>query len=281
MTIDLVCGAIGIKANQREAIGLASRHGFESVQPDGKELAGLSKGQLDEVVGELKSKSLVWGAAGLPVEFRADAAKFKQDLSGLPPVAKALQAAGAMRVATWLMPCHNELTYVANFRQHAARLREVAGVLGDHGLRFGLEYVGTRTLWSSRLHPFVHTMAEMSDLIAEIAAANVGFLLDSWHWYTAGESADDIRALKNEQVVAVDLNDAPAGVERDAQIDGRRELPATTGVIDVKAFLGALQAIGYDGPVRAEPFNATLNAMDNEQAAAATVASLKRAMRQA
>ena len=61
------------------------------------------------------------------------------------------------------------------------------------------------------------------------------------------------------------------------QIDSRRELPAATGVIDLKAFLGALVAIGYDGPVRAEPFNKKLNDMNDDDAIAATAAALRKA----
>ena len=38
-------------------------------------------------------------------------------------------------------------------------------------------------------------------------------------------------------------------------VDGKRELPASTGVIDVKACSAALERIGFDGPVRVEPFN--------------------------
>ena len=57
-----------------------------------------------------------------------------------------------------------------------------------------------------------------------------------------------------------------AGFDDRAQQDGRRELPSATGVIDVKAFLNALVKIGYDGPVRAEPFNKKLNAMPPDDA---------------
>ena len=59
-------------------------------------------------------------------------------------------------MGTWISPGHNHLTYLANFNQHAARLREVAKVLGDHGVRLGLEYVGPKTSWSSfevSVHP--------------------------------------------------------------------------------------------------------------------------------
>jgi len=51
-----------------------------------------------------------------------------------------------------------------------------------------------------------------------------------------------------------------------------------TGVIDLAAFLGALVTLNYDGPMRAEPFNKVLNAMDNEPACAAVIASMKQAV---
>jgi sugar phosphate isomerase/epimerase len=277
MTIDLVCGAIGVSANQREAIELAARHGFESVGVDGGYLAGLSAEQLTELKATLKNKGLVFGGAGLPVEFRRDQARFEAGMKGLPTVAEGLQRAGLDRISTWLTPCDDKLTYLQNFRQHATRLREVAKVLKDHNVRFGLEYVGPKTSWSSRRYPFIHTMAEMKELIAEIGTGNLGFQLDSWHWWNAGESATDILTLKGSEVIAVDLNDAPAGIPKDQQVDNRRELPCATGVIDLAAFLNALNQIGYDGPIRAEPFNQAVNKMSKDDACAAAAASLKKA----
>lgn len=276
-TMDLVCGAIGVSANQRESIRLAAMGRFESVQPSPGELAGLSDAELSELLGILKESGLVWGAAGLPVEFRRDDATFAEGLRGLPKMAQALQRAGATRVGTWLSPAHDELTYLANFKQHATRLREIAKVLGDHGQRFGLEYVGPKTSWTTLRFPFVHTMVEARELIAAIDRDNVGLVLDSWHWYTAGETQADLLQLTNQDVVACDLNDAPAGLAADEQMDLRRELPAATGVIDVQAFLQALVQIGYDGPVRAEPFNEPLNAMDNEAAVTATADAMRKA----
>ena len=143
----------------------------------------------------------------------------------LPAFASALKRAGASRVGTWLRPAHDQLTYIANFRQHARRLREAAAVLGNHGLRLGLEYVGPRTSWVSARYPFIHTLAETRELIAEIGRDNVGLVLDSWHWYTAGETAVDLRGLTNRDVVACDLNNAPRSVPVDQQRDGVRELP--------------------------------------------------------
>ncbi|MFO7906692.1 MAG: hypothetical protein R6U98_28815, partial [Pirellulaceae bacterium] len=82
-TMDLSCGKIGVRANQREAIQLAAPSGFESVAPSAGELAGMSDAELKECVGLLKDKGLVWGAAGLPVNFRKDEATFTRDLKKL------------------------------------------------------------------------------------------------------------------------------------------------------------------------------------------------------
>ena len=277
MTRDLICGNIGVKATQREAIELASRHGFESVFPDAAELGRLSEAEVRDLLGEMKAKNLVFGAGFLAVDFRKDEPTLASGLKELPGFAGGLQKAGVRRVGTWLPPASDTLTYRQYFALHVRRLREVARVLQDHELRLGLEYVGPKTAWASRRYPFLHTLAETRELIAEIGAPNVGLVLDSWHWYHAGDSAADVAALKNEDVVAVDLNDAPAALPKDQMVDSARELPLATGVIDVPAFLRALAAIDYDGPVRAEPFNEPLRKMPREEAVAATALAMKKA----
>ena len=278
MTIAFTPGSIGVKADQRRSIELAHYFGFESVQPFPKELAALSAAERDEVTGELGAKELVWAASGLPVEFREDRAKFDEDMKDWPRLAQTLQRAGVTRVGTWLMPTHDALTYLENFKQTARRLRQVAAVAGDYGLRLGLEYVGTKTLWSLRKYAFVHTMAETKELLAEVNKPNVGFVLDSWHWWTANETKQDILTLENKDVVSCDLNDAPKGIPKEQQQDPERALPLSTGVIDLKPFLEALVEIGYDGPIRAEPFSAELNDMDDHQACSKTIEAMQQAL---
>ena len=278
-TLALTPGSIGVTVkSQQELIDLAHRHRFESVEPRGDELAAMSRDQLAATLSDLKSKQLVWSATGLPVDFRKDEQTFKDGLAKLPRIAAGLQRAGARRIGTWLAPSHEELTYRRNFQQHVTRLREVARVLKDHGIRIGLEYVGTQLLLVGKRYPFVHTMAEARELIAEIGTGNVGLVLDTWHWWTANDTEADILALKNEDVVSVDLNDAPKGIAKEQQRDNERELPAATGVIDAVPFLKALAKIGYDGPARPEPFNKALNALDNEAACAATSVALHKAV---
>lgn len=275
--MDLRCGSIGVRANQKEAVDLAHRHGFESVEPSARELERLTDTELKAFLADLKAKGLSLSSAGLPVNFRGAEDRFRGSLEGLPNFSRAIQRAGVTRVNTWIGPAHSTLTYLENFKLHVKRLREIAKVLGEHELRLGLEYVGPFTSWSRERHPFIHTMAETRELIAEIGAGNVGFVLDSWHWYHAEENAADVRSLKNEDIVAVDLNDAPTGIPRKQQADNRRELPAATGAIDLASFLNSLNELGYDGPVRAEPFNARLNKLGNEEAVAETAKAMQKA----
>lgn len=122
-------------------------------------------------------------------------------------------------------------------------------------------------------------MAETKELIAEIGTGNLGFVLDGWHWWQTGDTAEQILTLQGDEIIAADLNDAPRGVEKRAQLDHQRELPASTGVIDVQTFLNAVHQTGFDGPVRAEPFNAFLRKMDDDDACAATAAALKKSLR--
>ena len=80
--------------------------------------------------------------------------------------------------------------------------------------------------------------SELSELLGDmqakhIGAENMGCVLDSWHWWTAGETDRELLTLHATDVVSVDLNDAPAGIPLDQQQDGKRELPCATGVIPV------------------------------------------------
>lgn len=278
-TLALTPGSIGVNVkSQKELNELAAKHGFESVEPRGEEFAGMTADEVEFILGDRDSKKLAWAAAGLPVEFRKDDAAFRDGLAKLPRIAAALRDAGAKRMGTWLMPSHDELTYNQNFRRHADRLREVAKILADHEIRLGLEYVGTQLLLVKGRYPFLHTLAETRELIAAIGAGNVGLVLDTWHWWTANDTVEGLLALRNEDIVSVDLNDAPAGLEKRDQQDNARELPAATGVIDAAGFVKALVQVGYDGPVRPEPFNKILNELDNDAACSATIAAMKKAV---
>ncbi len=278
MTLDLTPRAIGVNTNQLLSLNaLATKHGFTSVAPPLGQLAELSDSQLGELLAQMKEQGITWGTAGCPVSVLSAPSQYESQLARLPALARSLAKAGGTRVNTYISPSSASMTYMTNFQLWSKRLRQIAAILKDHGQRLGLEYIGTHTLLIRRKYPFIHTMAETKDLIDDTGASNIGFVLDSWHWWQAGDRAEDILTLKGEEIIAVDLNDAPRDKPKREQLDNQRELPMATGVIDTRSFLSAINQTGFDGPVRAEPFNAPLNRMDDEAACAMTSAALKKA----
>ena len=206
----------------------------------------------------MREKGLQWGMAGLPVALDAPAEQFRQALVDLPADLELLTAAGITRVGTWIRPMHQELDHRQNWRLHQGRNALVAALLEDAGLRLGLEYIGPKTFWSTERFPFIHSLREARELIAETGARNVGLILDTYHWHTAAEDAAALEGLTDADIVSVDLNDARADRELDEQQDLDRRLPFDTGVIDLDGFLRAITVAGYTGPVKIEPFMASL-----------------------
>ena len=270
-------GLIGVQANQKELLEYAIKYGFAAMISLPDEIARYSDAEIDEFVGRMKEHGVTWDSTNLPLEFRADEATFKDGLPKVRAAAAVMEKVGATRMNTWIMPTHRELPYRANFQQHVRRLSECAKIVRDSGIRLGIEYVGPKTLMARDRYAFIRTMREARELIAEMNQPNVGLVLDSFHWFCAEDTEADILGLRAEDIVTVDLNDARADLTRDQQLDNTRELPLATGVIDLKTFLNALLRTGYEGPVRAEPFNTTLNELDDDAALGATMKALRAA----
>lgn len=273
----LAPGAIGVKVNSlAEGLELAARHGFEGYHFSINEAAQLGVAQTADLAAAHRVRLAAWG---FPVNFRGSEADWRRDLESLPALARVAGELGVRRTATWIMPCSDELSYEENFKFHVQRLKPAAAILAEEGIHLGLEYIGPKTLWSSKKYPFAHTMEQMGDL-CRAAGPNVGFLLDAWHWYTAGETIADLAQLSPQQAVDVHVNDAP-DLPRDQQVDNVRTLPGETGVIDISGFLQTLKKIGYDGPVMVEPFSERVRQLAPEEACAATAAALQKVWQQA
>ena len=109
---NLAPGHIGVRANQRQALEYAVKYGFDSITPNPGEFENKSASEIREWLGLMKEKGIRYGAGGLPVDFRRDDERFKNDLAKLPKQAEVLKQLGVTRVATWVMPGHRELTYL-------------------------------------------------------------------------------------------------------------------------------------------------------------------------
>lgn len=259
MFSNLSLGALGLSAAFPAAVDLAATHGFGGVDPDLGYLSGLgSAQQIHEVAADVRDRGLRWGMGGLPVDLGASAGDFAVQLAALPRALEVHAAAGVSALGTWIKPMDDDLPYRRHWLRLVGRLALVAEILDDAGVRLGLEYIGPKTFWSTGRYPFIHSLTEARELIADSGATNIGLILDTYHWYTAGETTDDLRVLTASDIVSADINDARDDLDRDSQQDLDRRLPGTTGVIDLEGFMGVLRELGYSGPVKVEPFMKSL-----------------------
>lgn len=247
----------------REALTFAKNHGFGGLDFNIREISSAIEAEgLAAVQDAFKSAGVAPAVFGLPVEWRNDEETFQSDLANLPQLAKAAADLGTSRTASWVLSGSNERPPDENLAFHLSRLQPVAQILGDYGISLGLEFIGPKTIRDTLKYPFEYTCHGMLELAKQIGP-NVGLLFDTWHQYTSHGTLADISKLIAKDVVYVHVNDAPAGIEIDQQIDNKRELPGATDVIPVKAILSALVEIGYVGPVGVEPFNEALGQIAN------------------
>jgi sugar phosphate isomerase/epimerase len=274
---NLNTGAIGVRATLTEQIDLARRHGFAGIDIPIVEAQAMADAHGVAAVKELlAAANLRPGGWGFPVEFRKDEETWRRGLEALPKQAALAAELGCFRTYTWILPAHDEYSFAEFFDLHVNRMRPAAQILKDHGHRFGLEFVGPKTVRDPRKHLFVHTMDGMLALGAAIGTGNVGLLLDIYHLHTSRGFTDDVRKLSNHEIVYVHVNDAQPDKPVDELLDLVRALPAETGVLDIVDFLHALRAIGYDGPLTAEPFSQRLRELPADQAVAETAAAMNK-----
>jgi len=222
------------------------------------------------------SKKLRYGGWGLPFDWRGDQAKQEEGLRGLAAQAKIAGELGIDSCATWLMPS-SKLPLIENWLFHVARLKPAAKILADNGSRLGLEFIGPYHARRQAPHEFIFTPGQMLEL-ADAIGPNAGLLVDVFHVYTSGTTFEHLAQIPAKKIVLVHLNDAPAGAVTSLK-DSNRRLPGD-GVIDLSAFMAALEKAGYTGPVSLEVFNDELKKVSGQEAAQRAWAACKKALPQ-
>lgn len=268
--------AIGIRGRSLpEAIELAHAGGFTSVAFEVREAARLADERGTGHVRELFERAGVRpGFWGLPVAW-GQADKRASAMLELPKLAALARELGCPRATTGVSPGSDDRPFRENLSWHVECLGPVTALLRDEGCDLGIEFIGPKTFRARYRHEFIFTLGGLMDLATAIGTGNVGILLDSWHLYTSGGSAADLDRLTAGDVTVVHVNDAPAGVPIEEQVDDVRALPLETGVIDLVGFMGKLREMGYTGPVMPEPFSQRLN----DQAAADPLGAAREAGR--
>jgi sugar phosphate isomerase/epimerase len=275
----IIPGAIGVKdLNLQESARFAGSHGFENVMINIREAHEIAQqhgtGYIVDFFGEYGVKPGGWG---LPVSW-SDDEKRPQGLADLPAFMETANAIGCTRATSGIGPGFDDGTYQERFDRAARQLGEVAKVLEQGGCRLGLEFIGTPSYRKARWkHEFIHDLEGTMELLRAIGSPALGTLFDVWHHWVSGGTPEQIDQLSANDVVLVHVNDAPAGIPIDEQIDTQRTLPMETGVIPAPEMLKRLAGIGFDGPVMPEPFSASLDelaATDPDAAGTKTKASM-------
>ena len=251
---------LGQPLSFEDLLALAAKLGYEGVDAGFDYALNNDPGAYLELCAKHNVYGSIWGHG---VEWRKDEDTFRAGMEQLPGRARLAAEVNCTRTTDWIMPA------VEGDAQEALgiwkrRWADIARVIGEHGHRLGLEWVGPQHLREGKT-PTVWRMDQLLEIEDEIGAPNLGLLVDSFHWFNAEHTVAALEALPAEKVVHVHLNDAPDRPLAD-QRDPERLTPGE-GIIDLVGFLSALKKIGYADYMGVEIFSADLKAMPVEQAA--------------
>jgi sugar phosphate isomerase/epimerase len=143
----------------------------------------------------------------------------------------------------------------------AAALAGLCDRAAEHGLLVHVEFLP----WSR-----IPDLATAWEIVRRADRHNAGVAIDAWHWARTEPSCDleTLRAIPGAQLVAVQLDDAPA--EREPNVMHAtlhdRLLPGD-GAIDLDALLATLREIGAVAPLGVEVFSDDLHALGPTEAA--------------
>jgi sugar phosphate isomerase/epimerase len=163
------------------------------------------------------------------------------------------------------------------------RIALLSDVLQKSNTRLGLEFLGVLQFRTARAdgapsYPFIWTLPETTALATE-AGANIGVVLDVWHWHHSGGTIAEIAATDPSRIVHVHVSDAKP-MPPEAVRDDMRVMPGE-GSIDLIGFFQTLKQIGYTDGVSPEPLGRIPAAMPAEAAARLALETTLAVMRKA
>lgn len=131
------------------------------------------------------------------------------------------------------------------------RCAEDFAELGDIARKFGVRVGFEALAWGRHIHDH----RDAWEVVRRADHDAVGLILDSFHTLARGIDPESIRRIPGDKIFFVQLADAPL-IEMDLLYWSRhfRNMPGE-GDLDLTAFMNAVQATGYNGPISLEIFN--------------------------
>lgn len=258
---------LGISGRQSELIELALTYGFKGISVDIVELSSRAAHYgVEHVCRFHKSAKIEIGTFELPSTWLGPDDQFQAflntDLGRYRELAREL---GAKRAVVTVQPGSETLPYHDNFELHRQRLTAIADQLAEDQIRLGLGLRAARAARQDAAYQFIYQVDDLLTLIKTIGLDNVGLWFDSWNWKVGGGTADQFKEYSVNQIVAVDLADAPADVDLLEIDESQRLLPDAGAAIDCQGIVNHLRDAQYDGPVTPAPARAALGAMTRDE----------------
>ena len=278
-----------------ETARLAARLGYGGIDSN---LATLKAAGLEASQALYRELNIRPTVVGLPINgqqaFAPDEAKFKELLPQLADDAAFAAAVGCLNMMLVLSPSSPQPKEERR-RLVRDRLAMIGEALQKSNVRLGLEFLGPLCMRmgncgggragatppaapASPPVPFIWTLPETLALAKE-CGANVGVVLDVWHWHHSGGTLAEILTTDRARIIHVHLSDARAMPPEEVR-DNMRLMPGE-GIVGLTGFLRALHKIGYDGGVAPEPLGRIPMDMPGEDAAKLALDTTTAVMRKA
>ena len=240
-------GATTLKADLATDIAVAGKAGFNFVEIWAAKLIGyLDKGGLPTLRRDLK-RAGVRPATLNSVEriiFNDPSGHIRmlEDFQRFCGVAEAI---GCETVLVVPSPRPKGASAAAIERESVRVLRELSVIAKPYGVRLAYEFLGFSDC-------SVNTLAQCATIVDKVNRPNVGFVLDTFHFFAGGSSLASIRDVDPRRIFIVHLNDVER-VPRRKMHDALRLFPGK-GIIPLQGILRNLKSIGYGGGFSVEIF---------------------------
>lgn len=247
---------LNIPHSIEELAPLAARYGIEAISPPAQLFEDAKAAAEADAI--IRDYGLKWGLMPMPADFYfwdLSDEDFEKALEKLDRWASVAEKLGSRHAYNHVWSS-SPREFDENFEWTVKRVRAVNTVLKNHGVRYGLEFLGPHELRSWQKYEFVHSLAGVL-AIADAAGGDVGIAFDTFHWYCSSNGAfDDVLYMTQhiDRLVAVHLNDAVEGLTYDTQKDMQRRLPMDTGIINTREILAHFKSRPNDALYMIEPF---------------------------
>lgn len=256
MIKSLETSMLNIPHDIRVLAPLCREHGIQAIGAPGILFENASAAK--EITAVMADNGLKWGLLPMPADF------YFWELSddAFETALKELERRAVIAEKLGITHAYNHVwsssprEFDENFDWHIKRVQKVAHTLTEHGVHYGLEFLGPHEIRSFAKHEFVHSLSGVA-AIADAAGGEAGIAFDSYHWYCSnnGDMGDVLWMVEHiDRLVAFHMNDAVANIPYNEQKDMVRRLPMETGVINTRELLARFRAKPNDALYMIEPF---------------------------